>query len=71
MSAIKYVGRTLWEVHIRYQYLSGRGGTTLWIATTGKHVKHGIRATENFLFRNEEYPDSNIVSIERKGELDA
>lgn len=71
MSAIKYVGRTLWKVCIRYNYLSGRAGATLWIATKGKHVNFGIRSVTNLLFQNENYPESDIVSIERMGEIDA
>ncbi len=73
MSAIKYVGRTLWKVYIRYDHESGYGrdADTLWIATKSPHVKCGVRTTENLLFRNKDYPNSDIVSIERMGQLDA
>jgi hypothetical protein len=73
MSAIKYVGRHLWEVVVSHDFLNTRSTTPLLVttsATTGRHITRAVRATDDFLFRNEKLPNARIESIEYRGTID-
>lgn len=70
MKAIKYAGKILWKVSIRYDFLSGRGHKTLFILTNKACIRIATKAADKFLFKNESYPNPNITQIEVLGEIE-
>lgn len=73
MSAIKYVGRNIWKVRVRFDYLGARATRTLFITTPGRqsHISHAIHATQKRLLNDETLPSPCIESVGYEGEIDA
>ena len=64
-------GLNLWEVEIRYRYLTGRCPGTLWITTPQRSMQRAMEKTEIFLSGSKEYDAAEIMAIEHRGIIDA